>query len=663
MYFLLGFLLLALTVFIHFFSFKRARTFYFSNIWALRSLKKEAQAYRRIKRALILCLRLLALLFLWFAFSEKNPFAGEGEKQDVKVLIAIDNAQRLENATRAGQTGLERAIESAKRIVNQHDADVSYTLLTHNYSSFQPMNRERTLEKLVAIGYSYASSLPAIIDRIHTNLIHTHDATHIYLISDYQDIRTQRPSVSYKQDTLHQWHMIPIGYAAHENIFVDTVYASTPFVSLGITDRLFAKIRNAGSTNRYQTVVKFLLNGQIFSFQRVDIPANSAETISVALPVLLEHNKGSIIIEDPSVHFDNTFYFSLNLSPPIRILAIEGESPTPYVEKLYADNPIFSYSAYRAAEVDYADVLLADCIILNQLTALTPALATTLTRHLQAGKNALMIPAKEPSIDTYQSIVKSLSLRPKGEKPKTLSPPSYKNPFFSNLFEREEGRIKMPFAQPVMDFDVPQSSVLLSFEDNMSFYVKIPVYKGNFYAWGAPLEEEYTDIMTHDIFLPLSYKAILSSAKKEVLYHRIDDMRIPVSGAQGATRFTLSNNLHTVFPKLRKLAHAWWLMPDTRLLQPDHYSLKRIESEDTLRSFLSVNHALEQSMYDSISHKNINNYFTHIQDFAIIDPESDQQASPLHQAWHEKKHMSKLLLGVALAVLLAEMIALKYAKP
>jgi len=91
--FLFALISLAVPVIIHLFNFRRYQKVYFSNVQFLKEIQEQQASRRNLKERLILAARLLALLFLIFAFARpyvpgKN--ATNVGKQRV-VSIFIDN--------------------------------------------------------------------------------------------------------------------------------------------------------------------------------------------------------------------------------------------------------------------------------------------------------------------------------------------------------------------------------------------------------------------------------------------------------------------------------------------------------------------------------------------------------------------------------------------
>src|SRR5258708_19414475 len=68
--FLFALISLAIPVLIHLFNFRRYQKVYFSNVQFLKEIQEQQSSRRNLKERLILAARLLALMFLVFAFSK-----------------------------------------------------------------------------------------------------------------------------------------------------------------------------------------------------------------------------------------------------------------------------------------------------------------------------------------------------------------------------------------------------------------------------------------------------------------------------------------------------------------------------------------------------------------------------------------------------------------
>ena len=59
---------------------------------------------------------------------------------------------------------------------------------------------------------------------------------------------------------------------------------------------------------------------------------------------------GRVELEDRPVAFDNTYYFTLRPAAQIRVVEVGA---TPVSQRLYSNEPVFSYTFSAAGSVDY----------------------------------------------------------------------------------------------------------------------------------------------------------------------------------------------------------------------------------------------------------------------------------------------------------------------
>ena len=70
--FLYALFAIAIPIIIHLFNFRKFKKIYFSNVEFLKEVQQETQAKSKLKHLLILLSRILAIVFLVFAFAQ--PF-------------------------------------------------------------------------------------------------------------------------------------------------------------------------------------------------------------------------------------------------------------------------------------------------------------------------------------------------------------------------------------------------------------------------------------------------------------------------------------------------------------------------------------------------------------------------------------------------------------
>src|ERR1700760_584042 len=189
--FLFALLSLAIPVIIHLFNFRRYQKVLFSNVQFLKEIQEQQASRRNLKERLILLSRLLALLFLVFAFA--RPFipgknvANTGKQQAISVFV--DNSYSMQTLNKEG-TLLDEAKRRAKEIASAYNINDRFQLLTQDFEGKHQrlLSKDEFNDAVDAVKISPRSwSLQQIINR-QQNLLNLQANTtkSIYVVSDFQ---------------------------------------------------------------------------------------------------------------------------------------------------------------------------------------------------------------------------------------------------------------------------------------------------------------------------------------------------------------------------------------------------------------------------------------------------------------------------------------------
>src|SRR5438445_9361353 len=224
--FLFALISLAIPVVIHLFNFRRYQKVYFSNVQFLKEIQEQQASRRNLKERLILAARLLALLFLIFAFA--RPFipgknATNAGKQQV-VSIFIDNSYSMQTLNKEG-TLLDEAKRRAKEIASAYSINDRFQLLTQDFEGKHQrlLSRDQFNDAVDAIKISPQSrSLQQIISRQQSLLSTQSGAVQsAYLISDFQKNMTDGKAVK-TDDGIH-YNLVQLKASELPNVAVDSV--------------------------------------------------------------------------------------------------------------------------------------------------------------------------------------------------------------------------------------------------------------------------------------------------------------------------------------------------------------------------------------------------------------------------------------------------------
>src|SRR3984885_7730156 len=189
--FLFALVSLAIPVIIHLFNFRKYQKVYFSNVQFLKEIQEQQASRRNLKERLILAARLLALLFLVFAFARpyipgKNA-ANTGKQQAVSIFV--DNSYSMQTLNKEG-TLLDEAKRRAKEIASAYNINDRFQLLTQDFEGKHQrlLSRDEFNDAVDAVKISPQSRrLQQIVSR-QQSLLNTqpNDMRSDYVISDFQ---------------------------------------------------------------------------------------------------------------------------------------------------------------------------------------------------------------------------------------------------------------------------------------------------------------------------------------------------------------------------------------------------------------------------------------------------------------------------------------------
>jgi hypothetical protein len=183
------------------------------------------------------------------------------------------------------------------------------------------------------------------------------------------------------------------------------------------------------------------------------------------------------------------------------------------VSNVYSNESIFEATNNRSGDFDYSKISNSDLVVLNGISDLSPALLRSLQGFVEKGGSVLVFPSKEINQKSYEAFATQFQLPgitttqadTSFKNSFELQVPDFSNPFFSNVFEKKEARMTMPFAIPSVSWG-KKGEVLLKYKNGEVFLSMIHSGKGSIYLASAPMEAETTSLPKHSFFVPLMYK-------------------------------------------------------------------------------------------------------------------------------------------------------------
>ena len=658
--FLWGLLALSIPIIVHLFNFRRAKKIYFSNVSFLENVKESSSSKLKVKYLLVLLSRLLVVTFLVLAFAQPFLPGNEEGMDGTLVKVYLDNSQSASNLTASELNGLTEGISYLEEIINLYPNETDFQVVTNDFgpSTINPKSKEKALEQATELDFSnLIRTKTEIINKIDPseNEVSQED---IYFISDFQK-SSFMDSKPFPFDSTNKYKIVPIIYAAHDNVFVDSIFLESPFLISGEINKLHVKLKNMGGNDLTNVIIKFFVNNEQSASASIDIGQKSSNEIVFDLNFeLAELNSCKVTFEDFPLTFDNEHYFTLNLLKKISISEIYGSDVSYRIGQLYSGNDLFKFNGFENGSVDYGLVQSSDLLVINQLSDIDKSIINIANDFLKKGKSVFIIPAAKPDSLAIQSILgKKVNRITKGVK-LALDNPNLSNPFFENIFTELNSKSEMPLGSNVISWNSIGTD-LLKLKNNLPFLTQIRK-NGNLYLLASPLIDDYTNFHKHALFVPVLYRmAALSGTNYYPLNYTVDEpiITVKIDSIKNEQLFKLNRGVEEYIPQQRISGNNLILDIPKFLLSPGFYNLTY---NGEIKNVLAFNYSKKESYPEQMTLDEIASTFSPLKNMEIIESSDASSFSQEMKERYQGIQLWKYALILALIFLLTETLFLRF---
>lgn len=574
--FLFGLAAVAIPVAIHLFNFRQTRKVYFTNVAFLKDVNTATSSFRRLRHLLILLSRILFIVFLVLAFAQ--PFIPNRNNQATNsatglTSIYIDNSLSMQNEADRVQ-GVDRALQQTEKLLSLLPNTPSYLVLTNDFESRDQLvvSPDKLKDRLTEIGLSNTSRTLASVQQRQASLLDKHAQSphnQVFWFSDFQK-STGGALNAIKLDTLNQYSLVPVQAQEAANVYVDSLWLTTPFVKSSESNELNVRLVNTGNKRVENLPVKLFLDEKQVSAATAAVAAGSNAVATFNFTVQTDgFKRGRISFEDFPVTFDNEYYFVLNASPIINVVHLyQGNHPA-FITSVFGNESAFSVKSFSVTNADLAQIKTADLVVMDGVTGVDATLRQLLETFVKDGGSLLLFPDAQVNPASYVQLLGALDVRnvqavaaqaavPEevNNPANVLAPPDTKNPFFESIFENttQKGVVNMPFARPVLRWG-NSGTALLKFKNDQPFLSQFAAGQGKVYVAAAPLDLVYTNFPKHALFVPILYRIAALSKSQERLAYSFQEptIAVRVNAATGSEQiYKLKKGNFEVIPAQRK---------------------------------------------------------------------------------------------------------------
>jgi len=664
-----GLLALLIPIAVHLFNFRRHKLVYFSNTAVLRNIQQENAKTRKLKYLVTLLLRCLfiAALVLAFAFPYKPEKQIAMDAEDHLVGIYVDNSMSMKGQSQR-TTLIEDARQSARDLVHKLSPSSRYLLMTNSFEiqNEYPMNQEEMLDQLDRMNPDGAPvPMGEVVDRFEM-LVKQHgfSTSTLFVYSDFQQNTFDLSAA--KADTAMQVVVVPMIPEFKTNLYVDSVWLSSPIVQSGLANELMVRVVNQGDKEVKGLPVNFTMNGNLAASTTVDLEKNG--TAELSMQFVIEEGgeqRCSVGLMDHPITFDDRYDFVLSAKPSLSVVEL-GTEPT-HCALLFEDDEQFRYTLMEPSRFDLGTLAQAQLLIVNETAKLNETLQQALLDAVSAGASLMVFPnLDDPNANVY--LFEKLGLRPVEVDTNTTAVEdlALQHTFFSDMILDMPQFPDLPKVRQhirLKSNGIP--TPLLTLKNGDPLMLSATVGKGQAFVMATALSPAWSDLADNALFVPMMVKAAFLGGKMDRIAYTIGKDKMLVLSdlnLEGDRQFIFANpdRSFELMPASEVRNGKVYLYLNDNLPEAGFYDL---HVNDTLNRVMAWNESRLESRMDFADRDTIEPQWTKagFNVAAVLDT-SDFASADLVEAMAHQSAQWKWFALIALLALLGEIAVLRFWK-
>ncbi len=508
---------LAIPIIIHLFNFRRHKIVYFSNTATLKTIEQENAKTKKLKYIIAMIMRMLFIAGLVFAFA--YPYNPEQKLKtddaDNLVAVYIDNSMSMHSQS-SEISLIEDARSSARKMISNISPSQRFVLLTNSrqLDNEYPMNQDEMLMSIDAM-QTEASSLA--FNNLYENLQmimkrNGFKSASLFMYSDFQDNMMNMDGLV--ADSAIQIVAMPLKSDCQQNIYIDTVWLSSPILQKGLANEISVRVVNESAKDINGLPVNFEIDGKSVAFSTIDIPANGKNEVAMQF-VLNESGEkiAAVSINDYPITFDDTYNFVLNVRQIIKIMELSTGTGDLAIKTLFSNDSLFDYHVMNPYRIDQQ--YLADCqmIIVDGDANLNETMWQTIKDFANNGGSVVLFPSE---------VSENYEISEFSNDTLSISTIASNHEFFNDIFVNIPHNADLPKVFKHVQIDkrlFSNTLTLISLHNGTSFFTLSKVGGGNIFTFASQIGKDWTNFVDNSLFVPIMYKiAMLGGQMNRLSY-------------------------------------------------------------------------------------------------------------------------------------------------
>lgn len=509
---------LIIPVIIHLFNFRRHKLVYFSNTSILKTIEQENSKTKKLKYIITMIMRMLfiAALVIAFAFPYKKDNNAINNNVDNLIAIYIDNSMSMQSHS-AEKTLFEDSRTSALKLVENLNQAQKYILFSNDRDpkNEYPMNKD---EVIMRLNEMKSEAAPTTLEDVYNSLSfikkkNDFKSATLFAYSDFQENMMKFSEL--KNDSTIQVVVFPLKSDFQNNIYIDSVWLQSPVLQKNMTNELNAKIVNETSNDIKGLPVNFSLDENIVAYTTCDIKANSHSDVNMQFVIDEEGDrKAKVAINDSPISFDDEYNLVLKVRPSINVIeimpsAVGSQQSDNSLDLLFNGDALINYHSMNQYNIDQNMINNAQMIVVNENANLNETMQQMLLDFSLQGGTLLIF--NDENTDN-SLIYKNIGIRRNDfdENKTRVEYIAQRNSFFDDIFVKLPDNAEFPEINKHVRFNIGKNvQNIISLQNSDPLLMMSNNGKGKVFVMSTSLNEEYSDLANHALFVPLMYKMAL----------------------------------------------------------------------------------------------------------------------------------------------------------
>ena len=613
--FLWALLFLAIPVIVHLFNLRKYKKEYFSNTSLLISILSETQKTSKLKKRLLLASRILAAFFIILAFVQplfNTKNSGKESGQPI-MSIYIDNSFSMESPS--GQMkALEEAKQKALELLKSTENQGLYQILTNDFygNQLQLLTYPEAKEaiKSIKISSSRKSANEVWEKQMKTAGSNSSERKAFYWLSDFQKNQFNKLN-QLSDDPLT---CIPIIHNKKRNIYIDTAFIYSHVIKTNQDIKIVYRIRKSEDDQSIKSLVTLTINEAIKA--RKEVVWGNKNSLMDTLTVKIVSKDWQFLklsISDPSISFDNEYFFTFYLSPKPYISLIGSSADQRFISNALKADDNFDIHSFVDMNLSTEEIGNSNLIVINQLDRLP--YVEKMQEWLRVNKNIVLFLPGEINMATYNASLISLGLQSIAEQSQTpvrMKQFNFQDPTLQNIFTQVDQLSDLPNFSSFYNlsgYSQRAKEVLISFDNGVPFLIKYSrLGEGNIYLFTANVASSKSNFVFSSVFAPLMYKLGASASSFQLNSYFIgsaNSISIPIEVPSDDKVYKIVGDHINVIPPQRKIGNTLQCQLHESISESGFYGLVGANGQKIYQ--LALNHKRQESEMNFMNPNEIQN--------------------------------------------------------